>query len=132
MPVSSLFIPHAALTDVETSFVEVFIAIVFEQGKIANVGRVDVIRNKTSPRWYSAFVYIDQWYQTSQGETIHGNINADRKCLFYYTANEYWALLQNTSRHAISSRRIEWHENMANAMPPPPPLKRSVNISNKN
>lgn len=129
MTSSSLFIPRVIPTGVEKSFVEVFIAIAFQQQKVCEVSRVDVVHNKTSPKWYSAFVHVDRWYQSSKGKAIYNNLVAARNSRLYYAPNKYWYLLQNTS---VREASLQGEENMAagapelSSFPPPPPLMRST------
>ena len=126
MTSSSLFIPRVIPTGVEKSFVEVFIAIAFQQQKVCEVSRVDVIRNKTSPKWYSAFVHVDRWYQSSKGKAIYNNLVADRNSRMYYAPNKYWYLLQNTSVKQEASQRDIVPLVLRESFPPPSPLIRSI------
>lgn len=126
MASSSLFIPRVIPTGVEKSFVEVFIAIAFQQQKVCEVSRVDVVHNKTSPNWYSAFVHVDRWYQSSKGKAIYNNLVAARNSRLYYAPNKYWYLLQNTSVKQEASQRDIVPLVLRESFPPPPPLIRST------
>lgn len=104
---TSLFIPRVFRSNTDRSFAEVFIAIAFQQQHVAQVSRVDIIRNKGSPEWYSAFVHIDRWYGSTKGKAIRKKLTEALKGRLYYEPNKFWVLCKNTS------------------VPPPSKLKRS-------
>lgn len=109
---SSLFIPYAAYSNADKSFTEVLIAITFQQQGVAQVSRVDIIRNKGSPKWLSAFVHIDKWYDSSKAVAIRNKIETATDGHLYYAPYKFWMLRRNTSTRL-------------NQIPPPPILKRS-------
>jgi|AACY02.6.fsa_nt_gi hypothetical protein len=108
---TSLFIPRVVRSTADKCFTEVFLAIAFQQQRVAQVSRVDIVRNKTSPEWYSAFVHIDKWYSSSKGRAIRTKLTEAINGRLYYAPNKYWVLCQNTS--ALKT------------IPPPSKLKRS-------
>lgn len=108
---TSLFIPRVVRATADKCLAEVFVAIAFQQQRVAQVSRVDVVRNRASPEWYSAFVHIDRWYRSSKGRAIRTKLaNAQNGRLPYAPSNS-WVLCPNTS--ALKS------------IPPPSRLRRS-------
>lgn len=106
MSVTSIFIPHLVRVCADKCFTEVFVAITFQQQRVARVSRVDIVPNRTSSDWYSAFVHVEMWYSSSKGNAIHNKIRNAVNGHIYYAPSKYWVLCPDT-------------------IPPPPQLKRS-------
>ena len=86
----TLFIPTAVPSNVPTDFAEVYIAIAFEQQRIAKVSHVSVTESAHKAGWYAALIRVDQWYNTSKAKAIRRNAESLKTSTIYHAPNKYW------------------------------------------
>lgn len=116
---------------IEETFVEVFVAITFQQQGIGRVEQVEVMRNENSPEWYAARVHVKQWYHTSKGKAIRKRVESAKLARVFYAAEKYWQIKPNRSeKYIVEQTQSDSPTPMSiviqdEIIPSPPPLKRS-------
>ena len=99
----TLIIPTAIPSNMPTDFAEVYIAIAFEQQRIAKVSHVNVIVSVINPLWYAAIIHVDKWYNTSKAKAIRRNVESHKTSTIYHALNRYWRVYNMVGAPCVPS-----------------------------